>query len=88
MYTVYKCISQGIKISFILSDQTMKYMKGTTSLEIIQEMLINKNIKAIPLFLITAYENFQYTNENVKVLSKPLSKEMCTEILNLTVENK
>ncbi len=85
IYIVYKCLNEGIKISLIFSDETMYYMRGTKSYEIISEILTAKNIPHIPFILVTAYEELlHHSDNNFKVISKPLSKsntEMALKLL-------
>jgi CheY-like chemotaxis protein len=75
VYLVYKLLNEGIKISLIFSDETMYYMRGTKSYEIVKDILCSKNISPIPFILVTAYEDYSYPNDvNLKIISKPLSK--------------
>jgi hypothetical protein len=84
LYIVYKCLNEGIKISMIFSDETMYYMRGTRSYEILNEILTAKGCYQIPFILVTAYEELLNNSSNsFKVVSKPLSKSQVEMALKL-----
>lgn len=85
LYIVYKCITQGIKISMIFSDENMLFIKGSKCSEILWEILNIKNISSIPFFLVTAYDNSMkdiFKSKYVTdILSKPLSRDVAQNLI-------
>ena len=72
---VYKSLREGNEISFIISDQTMNYMNGSTTALILNDIIKYKCFKRIPYFILTAYEGIEFNKEIGvnKTYSKPLS---------------
>jgi hypothetical protein len=56
IYLVYKAFSSGSKISLIFSDESMSFIDGVKSSNIIKDILEKKKLPEIPFYLITAYE--------------------------------
>jgi len=81
---IYKCLSEGIKISIIFSDENMNFINGIQSCNILNDILNKKNIQKIPFYLLTSFDNkiLEENEEITKVLEKPLRKTLATEILN------
>jgi signal transduction histidine kinase len=78
----YKLLSQGVKVSSIISDQNMNYLNGTCSAEIIQRICNEKNLIMCPFFLVTAIEkNINNKNMLKRVINKPLVKDMAEIII-------
>jgi signal transduction histidine kinase len=78
----YKLLSQGVKISAVISDQNMNYLNGTCTAEIIHRICIEKNLNMFPFFLVTAIEK-NITNKLVikRIINKPLVREMAEIII-------
>jgi CheY-like chemotaxis protein len=91
IYLVYKCVTQGVKISMILSDENMNFMYGSRSAEILKEIISKKRIAAIPFYLLTAYDNTlieKYISPCIsQILSKPLTKDEARKLLLKAVED-
>jgi signal transduction histidine kinase len=82
----YKLLSQGVKVSSIISDQNMNYLNGTCSAEIIQRICNEKNLMMCPFFLVTAIEkNINNKNMLKRVINKPLVKDMAEIIIKESV---
>jgi hypothetical protein len=78
----YQCYKKGIKILFILSDQTMNFMDGTVCCAILKNICHAKGYKVTPCYLVTAYENLD-VNENmgiINVYTKPFMTVYIEEI--------
>jgi signal transduction histidine kinase len=72
----YQCFNKGEKISFIISDEYMIFMDGTSCAKAIDEISHRKVVSSIPFYLVTAYEAIGdlSTGGIDKVYSKPLQK--------------
>ena len=85
MFLVYKCISQGIKLSMIISDENMRFMYGSRSAEILEEIVCKNRIAEIPFYLLTAYDNTlieKYISSSIsQILTKPLTKLSARNLL-------
>jgi CheY-like chemotaxis protein len=85
IYLIFKCVTQGVSISMILSDENMNFMNGSRSSEILKEILTKKKITDIPFYLVTAYDNNlieKFISPSIdQVLSKPLTKEVAKGLL-------
>jgi nitrogen-specific signal transduction histidine kinase len=83
IFSVYKCLSKGITIDIIISDETMNYLIGSRAAMIIHEITSKKNIKSIPFYIVSAYENVSQESIYIKqFLTKPFSKEKIETILS------
>lgn len=91
IYLVYKCVTQGVKISMILSDENMNFMYGSRSAEILKEIISKKRIAEIPFYLLTAYDNTlieKYISPCIsQILSKPLTKDEGKKLLLKAMDN-
>jgi signal transduction histidine kinase len=86
LYEVYKCYKKGIKISFILSDETMTYINGIKFAKIINNINNAKKLPVIPFYLITAYEDPTLICKSQKmfvnkIFSKPLDKNLAEKFI-------
>jgi CheY-like chemotaxis protein len=92
IYFVYKCITQGVKISMILSDENMNFMYGSRTAEILMEIISKKRIAEIPFYLLTAYDNIlieKYISSSIsQILTKPLTKDSARILLIKATENQ
>jgi signal transduction histidine kinase len=92
VYLFYKLIKDGIKISGIISDETMNYVKGSKTAQIIGEIQEKKGITKIPYFILTAYED-KYTLKNLMnkyindIFTKPLMNFNAERFLNSLLVN-
>jgi DNA-binding LytR/AlgR family response regulator len=87
---VYEFMSRDRHIDCIFTDESMTYMNGTQTAEIINKFLIcKKNIK-IPIYLITGYnESYLEKSEYIeKILSKPIRKESIEGIINGLLDSR
>lgn len=86
LYIIYKYFLRGYSISCVISDETMNYMKGSTSSEIIKKLISSKFNVEIPFYLVTAYDDITSKFKDMasiqEVITKPLSKGPCECILS------
>jgi len=85
-------LSKGIKISSIISDETMPFLKGSSSAQILGQILFNLHTPKIAFYLLTAYEDSQTLNALKNshmdfIYSKPL-KNNCAEFILNGLSNK
>lgn len=93
LYIMYTIINDGNKITAILSDETMDFLRGSECSKIINSIQVNKGFDSIPFFILTAYEDSNTINElkscNIlEVFTKPLSKFSCKKFINNILSNK
>lgn len=85
IFMVYFLIKNGVKIDLIFSDETMNFMNGIRSSQIIKEWMGNKNLPLIPFYLITSYGNIgvlSVSDSNLAgIIAKPLILEDADIIL-------
>ena len=79
LYILYVCIKKGVKISCVISDQTMTYMNGSATANVLKEFEKNQNFNSIPFYILTAYEDESTLNKlrsaSIKnIFSKPIKK--------------
>lgn len=90
IYLVYRCITQGIRISMIISDENMNFMYGSRTAEILTEIISRKRIAEIPFYLLTAYDNIliqKYISSSIRqILTKPLTKDTARILLVKAME--
>jgi len=91
IFLVYKCINHGIKLSMIISDENMRFMYGSRSAEILEEIASKNRIAEIPFYLLTAYDNTlieKYISSSInQILTKPLTKISARNLLIKTKES-
>jgi signal transduction histidine kinase len=82
LYLYYQSIRKGKPVSFILSDQTMNLMDGSTCASIVYEMTNARSLQKVPFFILTAYENFSVDDNSVQAIyTKPLKRNNIDDIL-------
>ena len=84
IYFVYHSQRQGHKIACIFSDESMNFVNGSLSAEIIKKQTEKNSSLDIPFFLVTAYsETSKFNSKYIKeLLSKPLSREKAVKIFD------
>jgi signal transduction histidine kinase/CheY-like chemotaxis protein len=78
LWHYYQSMLKGEKISLVFSDETMAFMNGLYSANILSELCKLRGLPKIPFFLVTAYESlqdFQMSSAIVDIFSKPLNKK-------------
>ncbi len=88
IFLIYKAITLGIKISFIISDENMNFLNGTKSSVVLKEIYEKKKINDIPFYLLTANSNDfnnKYLKDNniISIINKPLENETAEKLFNL-----
>ncbi len=83
IYLTYKLISNGIKISAFFSDETMNYINGSQSSQVIKEIFDNHNLSPAPFFLLTAIQGLDLKSYKLikGLYPKPISKSQILEII-------
>jgi signal transduction histidine kinase len=83
LYNVYKCYSSGNYISLIISDETMNYLNGYLSAEVLTKVFMSRNLRKIPFTILTAYEHrYSERYEIASYYTKPLDIIKATAILS------
>jgi signal transduction histidine kinase len=80
LLVVWQCFSNGIKLSMIFSDETMQYLNGSHTYDIIEKFSFKNNIP-IPFILVTAYNDLFSKSTRFQVISKPLTEDKVNEYL-------
>jgi signal transduction histidine kinase len=84
MYIIYKSVIKGVHISAIISDETMKFMTGSKSAQLLKS-IGNFMIKKIPFYLTTAYDDLnaiQKLKYVDSVFHKPLTPQDAEKIIS------
>jgi hypothetical protein len=86
IFLIYKAITLGIKISFIISDENMNFLNGAKSSAILKDIYDKKKIKDIPFYLLTANNNnysSKYLKDNniISIINKPLEIDIAEKLL-------
>lgn len=80
--SVYQYSKTGMNIDIIVSDETMNFLNGSESWNLIKQKTKDNKIHPISFFLVTAYQTIHFTGiENV--FNKPLSMDMANKILSV-----
>lgn len=87
LFLVYNSIKKGIKIAFILCDQAMNFLDGSSTAVVLKQLSLNEKMKGIPFYLITAYENVNTLNlisssAINSIYSKPLDRTSIDKIFS------
>lgn len=83
----YDCMNKGIRLSFIISDQTMNFLDGEFCAKILNDIITRRGLRKIPFFILTAYENFKCDEVCVKkCFTKPLSMAKIEEMRSVESE--
>jgi len=84
LYIIYKSVIKGVNISAIISDETMKFMTGSKSAQLLKS-IVNFNIKKIPFYLTTAYDDLnaiQKLNYVDSIFHKPINPQDAEKIIS------
>jgi len=87
LYIVYICFRKGIKISCVISDQSMLNLNGCITATILKKLTNSEIYDELPFYILTAYED-ESTINNLKLapitnlFSKPIKKEHIDQILS------
>jgi signal transduction histidine kinase len=76
----YQTFKQGLKVLFIISDQSMTFLNGADSAKILYELNREKGMVEIPFFILTAYEQFALDSGVRGIYTKPLMNKYLDEI--------
>jgi signal transduction histidine kinase len=83
LYKFMLLYKEGKRIDFILSDESMELMNGSTCAEVLNNLYENRNFSAIPFFIVSAFESL-YFGKVIgvsSIYSKPLRKQNIEEII-------
>jgi signal transduction histidine kinase len=81
LYSYYSLMSSGKRLAFILSDESMVYMNGSTCARILHDIEVSKNMPHVMFYILSAYENFDESNIYDGVFTKPLRRNNIEEII-------
>jgi signal transduction histidine kinase/CheY-like chemotaxis protein len=83
LYKYLVLYREGKKIDFILSDETMEFMNGMVSAEILWNLYGVKNLVPVPFFILSAYGNLVKQPGVNDVFTKPLRKQNIDDIMRI-----
>ena len=78
LYKIFQGLKYGIKYDLIITDETMNFMKGSTTAEILRQLMKENILYELKIIMVTSYEisnialNVKMNLDNV--ITKPLSK--------------
>lgn len=77
LFKIYDGIKNGIKYDLIITDETMNFMKGSTTAKILKELMKDNIMYYLKIIMVTSYEISSispHVKENLhKIFTKPLS---------------
>jgi CheY-like chemotaxis protein len=84
LFKLYESLKAGIRYKFVVTDETMDFLKGSESAEIIKNLISKNVLYDLKIFLNTSYQvelmsDFQSKNFD-GVFTKPLSKSVMEKI--------
>jgi len=88
LYLIYTLLIQGKKIGYILMDETMKFLSGSSCAKIICKLTQMQIIPFIPVYIITAYQD-KFNHDKIlakgvkKIISKPLINSKLDQIFEI-----
>jgi signal transduction histidine kinase len=74
LWLYYQSLNKGERITLILSDETMVFMNGLYSANVLHELCNLRGFTRIPFYIVTAYESLEQGVFVNGVFSKPLNK--------------
>jgi signal transduction histidine kinase len=84
LYHLYMNNKEGKKIDFILSDESMLFMRGSMLYNIISTLVDEKILENIKFYLITSYQNLHVPVDKNIIINKPLTTgKLCQIFENL-----
>jgi CheY-like chemotaxis protein len=81
LYMLYKYLSDGIAISGIISDETMNYLNGVETYNLLKRICEKSGLPMIPFVIATAYETKLGDDNCLYQESKPLDGNKAKRIL-------
>ncbi len=83
---IYLSQKRNIKVDIIISDESMKFMNGSLSSNIMERLCLGNIIRDIPIFISTAYGNGidknKFSKSVKKIYSKPIDLNIMREIIS------
>ena len=76
IYTIYVLSSIGISIDAIITDESMKYMRGSESLSIISNYVNNNIFNKMKMFICSAYSREDLNIKEIENLTDYIIKPM------------
>lgn len=86
LYIIFRNFVKGRRITGIITDETMKMLKGSQSAEVLRSIIESEVGGRIPLFLLSAYEDKSVINNSQlfdAIFTKPLNQIAAEKVLNL-----
>jgi two-component sensor histidine kinase/CheY-like chemotaxis protein len=83
LYKYMLLYKEGKRIDFILSDESMEFMNGSTCAEILWNTYQIKNLNPIPFYIISAYETLNLGRNDgiIGMFTKPMRRQNFDDIL-------
>jgi signal transduction histidine kinase len=83
LFIIFKHFSSGVNVDCIISDETMNYMNGSISAEILQGLYEKIRIRKILFYIVSAYEKtFGHSQTIESFETKPLNSNIVRKILS------
>jgi len=84
LYKIYTGLQAGIVYDYILTDESMNFMRGTLMIKIINTLIEENVMYRIKIFIITSYEPWVILNMHGDIcegiITKPISYEYCSKM--------
>jgi len=81
LYIIYKGIEYGIKYDFIITDETMNFLKGTFMAKILKKLINDNVVYDLKIFMITNHEEEIYRNLEGDIIEKVYAKPITINIV-------
>jgi CheY-like chemotaxis protein len=86
LYKIYKGIQEGIKYDYVISDESMNFMRGTLMINVLNTLIEENMMYKIKIFMVTSYEPWAIKNTYGDIcdgiITKPMSQENLSNIFN------
>jgi CheY-like chemotaxis protein len=83
LYKIYEGIKNGIKYDIIITDETMNFMKGSSTAEILRNLMEDNIMYFLKIVMVTSYEISTISHKIKKNLDKIFTKPLSTNTLDL-----
>jgi len=83
LFKIYEGIKNGIKYDMIITDETMNFMKGSTTAEILRNLMNDNKMYFLKIVMVTSYEISTISPSVKKNLDKIFTKPLSINTLEL-----
>jgi CheY-like chemotaxis protein len=84
LYKIYKGNKEGIKYDYIITDESMNFMRGTLMIKVLNTLIEENVMYKIKIFMVTSYEPWSiiktFGNICDGIITKPLNYENLSKI--------